>query len=202
MKIGSKKKERQEEYKEREREQPRWDHGECEVLLHRYNQTIEKMQKNSKGVKDRYEARDTTHEFLGPILSGKILREFDDNQGYINFGNYYLDDNFKGGHPEYFRKWRHLFLYEAYSFLMNSRWSKFSSTELDLKNSILLKQSEKAMCWKGYFQFHRTEGRLCSLRMLKLHQIQLRICHLWGYTLRNAHFAIRDEFRSLRHVYR
>ena len=30
-------------------------------------------------------------------------------------------------------------------------------------------------------------------------QIQLRICHLWGYTLRNAHFAIRDEFtgRSL-----
>ena len=31
-------------------------------------------------------------------------------------------------------------------------------------------------------------------------QIQLRICHLWGYTLRNAHFAIRDEFRSLRHV--
>lgn len=109
------------------------------MLLHRYNQTIEKLQKNPKGVKDRYEARDTTHEFLGPILSGKILREFDDSHGYINFGNYYLDDNFKGGHPEYFRKWRHLFLYEAYSFLMNSRWSKFSSTELDLKNSILLR---------------------------------------------------------------
>jgi hypothetical protein len=72
-----------------------------------------------------------------------------------------------GGHGEYFRKWRYLFLYEAYSFLMNSRWSKFSGSEMDLKNSILQKQAEKAMCWKGYFQFHKTEGRLCSLRMLK-----------------------------------
>lgn len=53
---------------------------------------------------------------------------------------YCLEDNFKGGHSEYFKKWRHLFLFEAYSFLMNSRWSKFSSTELDLKNSILMRQ--------------------------------------------------------------
>lgn len=51
--------------------------------------------------------------------------------------------------------------------MMNSRWSKFSGSEMDLKNSILLKQAEKSMCWKGYFQFHKTEGRLCSLRMLK-----------------------------------
>ena len=50
---------------------------------------------------------------------------------------------------------------------MNSRWSKFSGSDLDLKNSILQKHAEKSMCWKGYFQFHKTEGRLCSLRMLK-----------------------------------
>lgn len=136
---------------EEEKQEDAWEPPDCERLLHRFNQQIERLYENQQGVKDRYQARDTTHEFLGPILNGKILRDFGDAQGYINFGNHYLDDNFLGGHGEYFRKWRYLFLYEAYSFLMNSRWSKFSGSDMDLKNSILQKQAEKSMCWKGYF---------------------------------------------------
>lgn len=88
---------------------------------------------------------------MTPILNGHILKEFDDSKGYINFKPYYLPDNFYEGHEEYFRKWRHLFLYETYSFLMNSRWSKFTGSDLDLKNQLIKQQKEKAMCWKGYF---------------------------------------------------
>lgn len=78
-----------------------------------------------------------------------------------------MPDNFYEGHEEYFRKWRHLFLYETYSFLMNSRWSKFTGSDLDLKNQLLKQQKEKAMCWKGYFQFKATEGKFTTLKMLK-----------------------------------
>ena len=90
------------------------------------------------------------HEFLEPLLSGKVFRDFDETQGYINFSPYILDDNFNNGHQEYMHKWRHLFLYETYSFLMNSRWSKFTGNDIELKNLMMKQSSEKAMCWKGY----------------------------------------------------
>jgi len=68
-------------------------------------------------------------------LSGKVLRDFDEKRGeYLNFSSYLLEDNFLDGHNEYFRKWRFLFLYETYCFLMNSRWSKFTGPDIELNN--------------------------------------------------------------------
>lgn len=58
-------------------------------------------------------------------------------------------------------------MYESYAFLMNSRWSKFTGSELDLKNQIKALQREKSMCWKGYFQYKETNGRFTTLKMLK-----------------------------------
>jgi hypothetical protein len=78
-----------------------------------------------------------------------------------------LSDNFTNGHQEYFFKWRHLFLYEQYSFLMNSRWSKFTGNDIELKNQLRMQNSEKSMCWKGYFSFHKMDGKLCVLKLFK-----------------------------------
>lgn len=94
--------------------------------------------------------RNDVQDFLQPILNGKIFREFDEANDYINFSQYFLADNFKNGHQEYFHKWKHLFLYETYCFLMNTRWSKFTGNEVELQTMIKQAQ-QKTMCWKGYF---------------------------------------------------
>ena len=113
-----------------------WQLPDTATLLHRFEQYQGKQRGAQGRIKERYHGRDGCTEFLGPVLSGKILRDFSDVQGYIDFSHYYLEDNFLSGHEEYFRKWRYLFLHETYSFLMNSRWSKFSGAEMNLKNAI------------------------------------------------------------------
>ena len=37
--------------------------------------------------------------------------------------------------------------------MMNSRWSKFTGSEMELKNQIARQKAEKTMCWKGYLTF-------------------------------------------------
>jgi hypothetical protein len=109
-----------------------------------------KLKKEKQGISHRFNHRDLNHEFLYPILNGKIFKDFDDSQGYINFSDVYLEENFREGHNEYFNKWKHLFLYETYSFLINTRFSKFTGNDLELQK--LIKQTqEKTMSWKGYF---------------------------------------------------
>jgi hypothetical protein len=78
-----------------------------------------------------------------------------------------LSDNFAGGHHDYFYKWRHLYLYETYAFLMNSRWSKFTGSEMDMHNQMKAQQREKSMCWRGYFQYKGTEGKFTTLKMMR-----------------------------------
>ena len=116
-------------------------------------------------------------------MSGKVLQDFDDTKGYVNFHGCILTDNFHGGHREYLTKWRNLFLYETYSFLMNSRWSKFSGNDLDLKNQLLKQSQEKAMCWKGYLQYAKMEGKFCSLRLFK------EPPNVHSYSLKNKNYS-------------
>ena len=118
-------------------------------------------------VSHRYHAREDVTEYLGPILNGQIIKDFDlDKNGYINLNQYTLYDNFGNGHQEYLHKWKNLFLYETYSFLMNSRWSKFAGSDVDrLQQEIQSK--EKTMCWKGYFQFASNEGKFAQLKLFK-----------------------------------
>jgi hypothetical protein len=115
-------------------------------------------------LKKRYFNKNVCAEFLTPILNGQVVKEFGDDW---NINNYILSDNFAGGHQEYFHKWRHLYLYETYAFLMNSRWSKFTGSDLDLRNQIKSQQKEKAMCWRGYFQYKQTEGKFTTLKMMR-----------------------------------
>ena len=109
------------------------------MLLDCFNDYIARIKKENKAVKTRFSERKEISEFLLPILSGKVFKDFDEQNGYINFSQFYLDDNFRNGHQEYYFKWRHLFLYETYSFLMNTRWSKFTGNEIELKS--LIKQA-------------------------------------------------------------
>ena len=122
-------------------------------------------------------------EYLEPILSGKILKDFDTSNGYINFAQYNLEDNFVGGHQEYLHKWRNLFLYETYCYLMNSRWSKFTGTEIELRNLMKQQQSERAMCWKGYVQYASTEGKLATLKLFK------EPPNVYNYTSKGKNFS-------------
>lgn len=108
------------------------------------------MEEEQEKLKKRYFDKNVCTEFLTPILSGQVVKEFGDDWNY-SINNYILSDNFAGGHQEYFHKWRHLYLYETYAFLMNSRWSKFSGSDIELKNQIKAAQKEKSMCWRGYF---------------------------------------------------
>ena len=85
-------------------------------------------------------------------------------------------------------KWRHLFLYESYSFLMNSRWSKFTGNDIELKNIMMKQNSEKSMCWKGYFQYIETEHKLATLKMFK------EPPNVYSYSLKNKNYSkIYDE---------
>jgi hypothetical protein len=105
-------------------------------LLRLFNDYIKKQGNEKNSINHRYQARHQIYEILEPILSGKLFREFDEDQGYINFSQYMLMDNFNGGHAEYLHKWKHLFLYETYSFLMNSRWTKFTGGDLEMKQAL------------------------------------------------------------------
>ena len=116
------------------REQVAAQDSECDRLLSAFNDYAKQLRRDGQGLNRRYQNRNDTYDFLGPLLSGKVLEDFDDSKGYVNFRGCILTDNFVGGHREYLTKWRNLFLYETYSFLMNSRWSKFSGNDLDLKN--------------------------------------------------------------------
>lgn len=49
---------------------------------------------------------------------------------------------------------------------MNTRWSKFTGNEIELKNMIKQAQ-EKTMSWKGYFQYAETVGKLATLKLFK-----------------------------------
>ena len=115
---------------------------------------MDRMTKDKKRLQDRFKNKDHVWEFLGPILSGKVTRDFGDvnkeNQHAL-FREYMVEENFIDGMAEYFHKWRYLFLYEAYNFLMNSRWSKFQGSDMELKAHMTALRSERSLCWKGYF---------------------------------------------------
>ena len=60
-----------------------------------------------------------------------------------------------------------MFLFETYNFLMNSRWSKFTGSDHELKTQMQQLKSDRSLCWKGYFQFKQEQGRLALLKMFK-----------------------------------
>ena len=130
-----------------------------------------RLENDKKRLQERYKGKEFVWEFLGPILSGKILRDFADvgrDNDYAQFKDYVIDENFYDGHAEYFHKWRYLFLFETYNFLMNSRWSKFQGSDTELKAQLMALKNERALCWKGYFQYNHDQGRLCVLKMFKM----------------------------------
>jgi hypothetical protein len=51
--------------------------------------------------------------------------------------------------------------------MMNSRFSKFTGSYIDIKNQIKAWSAEKSMCWKGYFTYKKMENKFCCLKMLK-----------------------------------
>lgn len=162
--------------------------SECDRLLTAFNDYAKQLRRDGQGLNRRYQNRHDVYDFLGPLLSGKVLQDFDDSNGYVNFQGCILADNFVGGHREYLTKWRNLFLYETYSFLMNSRWSKFTGNDIDLKNQLLKQSQEKAMCWKGYLQYAKMEGKFCSLRLFK------EPPNVHSYSLKNKNYSkIYDE---------
>lgn len=54
-------------------------------MLDCFNEYIEKIKKESQGINYRFSRRYEVYEFLYPILNGKIFKEFDESNGYINF---------------------------------------------------------------------------------------------------------------------
>lgn len=50
---------------------------------------------------------------------------------------------------------------------MNSRWSKFTGNDVDLKRQLIIQQQEKSMCWKGYLQTSKVMGKVCLVKMFK-----------------------------------
>lgn len=106
---------------------------ESQGLLKAFKAYLFRVGEEQDKLKRRYFNRNICAEFLTPILNGQVVKEFGDDYN-SNIKAYILSDNFAGGHEEYFYKWRHLYLYETYAFLMNSRWSKFTGSDIDLKN--------------------------------------------------------------------
>jgi len=71
---------------------------------------------------------------------------------------------------------------------MNSRWSKFTGNDIELKNQLKQQNSEKSMCWKGYFSFHKIESKFCVLKLFK------EPPNAFSYTGRNKNYSkIYDE---------
>ena len=48
-----------------------------------FERTLDKVGKDKKRIIDRFKSKDTVWEYLGPILSGKVLRDF----GIVNRDN-------------------------------------------------------------------------------------------------------------------
>lgn len=94
---------------------------------------------------------------------GKVDR----NNEVVTFKEYHIEEDFYDGYAEYYYKWRYLFLYETYNFLMNSRWSKFTGSDTELKAQMMAMNKERSLCWKGYFQYKGEVGRLALLKMYK-----------------------------------
>jgi len=65
---------------------------------------------------------------------------------------------------------------------MNTRWSKFTGNEIELKN--LLKQAqEKTMSWKAYFQYQETNGKIATLKLYK------EPPNVYSYSFKNKNFS-------------
>lgn len=73
-------------------------------------------------MKVRYENQLSITDFLKPILTGHILRLFQ-NSSKKDFDNKKLPVNFNGGHAEYYEKWNYLFMYESFNTMCNSKRS-------------------------------------------------------------------------------
>ena len=58
---------------------------ETEYILKSFNKYMERITREKWKLKERYTGRNVCKEFLQPILSGKILQDFDESKGYINF---------------------------------------------------------------------------------------------------------------------
>lgn len=74
-------------------------------------------------MKRRYDYRLDIDEFIRPILNIDILDKFAGIDPNKDFKSFTLPTNFPAGHYEYLEKWEHLFLYETYCTLLNSRRS-------------------------------------------------------------------------------
>jgi hypothetical protein len=104
----------------------------------RYLRLQEELRIQKQLMKRRYDFRLDIDEFVRPILNIDILDRFAEINSKKDFESYILPTNFKAGHFEYFQKWEHLFLYETYNMLLNSRRS--DAKEEDHAQEMIRKQ--------------------------------------------------------------
>lgn len=101
-------------------------------------------------MKRRYDTRLEIDDFIRPILNLEILDLFQNKDLFptipVDFGLDSEDDQSLVEDPsqvEYWVKWKHLFMYETYSALMNSRRSDSKNEELTLSDQ--LKDGDKQL---------------------------------------------------------
>ena len=122
-------------------------------------------------MKRRWESRTEIDEFVRAILNMDVLDRFAD---CIRSQFSKLPLNFEAGHFDYLSKWEHLFLYETFNMLLNSRRSaskedehaKRMAAEAEfLKSTEKNKYSNKKLNWIGYLVGSTKETFFQQVRM-------------------------------------
>ena len=100
-------------------------HADSKMLLHSFVEYHKQLRGNPKILQKRYENRLCIDDYLQPLLSGDLIRQY--NRCRFSGREHVLPESFnRGGHEQYYRAWHQLFLYETYSFLLNARRATFS----------------------------------------------------------------------------
>lgn len=122
-------------------------------------------------MKKRHDDMASIDDFLEPLLSGDLLREYSKLHGVKDFRGQALPVNFKGGHSQYYELWRYLFLYEVFNVLVNSRRADAKEEEhadaQNRANSRSLGPGSRARksTWPGYAVCGLSEGSFETLRL-------------------------------------
>lgn len=103
-------------------------------------------------MKERYDERMSKDDFIQDLLNANILKTFVNCHGYKDFKNRVLPINFEGGHAQYLRMWRHLFMYETYNILVNNRRSNSKEEDYAIEQNKLRGFNSRArkMSWIGF----------------------------------------------------
>jgi len=117
----------------------------------------------------RYENRASIDDFVRPILNIDILDRF---QGKSRHDFRPLDPNFDD-HRTYLEKWEHLFMYETYNMLLNSRRTTDKeddhaarvNAQKSRAQEARAARSSKKKYWEGYVVTSQKETLFQTLRM-------------------------------------